>query len=105
MLDYKLIVTVRQDNLDDFYAQGECAVARLAIKPKTKKILVHIKLTKHRLRKLFLFLRHRESECLWLLNSLKRGQKFVYKRLNQGRKKGKFIIIKSPTSTGKIIFK
>ena len=29
---------------------------------------------------LFFFMRHREKECLWLLNSLKRGQKFVYKR-------------------------
>ena len=52
---------------------------------KTKKILVRVKLTKHRLGKLSLFLRHRESECLWLLNSPKRGQKFVYKRFaNQG---------------------
>ena len=54
---------------------------------KTKKILVHIKLTKHRLKQLFLFLRHQESECLWLLNSPKGGKKFVYKRFaNQGRK-------------------
>ena len=37
--------------------------------------MFHIKLTKHRLRKLFLFLRHRESECLRLLNSPKTGQK------------------------------
>ena len=32
MLDYKLIVTVK--NLDDFYAQEECAVARLTINLK-----------------------------------------------------------------------
>ena len=58
----------------------------------------------HRLRKLFLFLRHRESECLWLLNSQKRGKKLVYKRFaNQGRK-GK-AYYKNSTSTGKIIFK
>ena len=47
---------------------------------KLKKIPVHIKLTKHRLRKLFLFLRHQESERLKLVNSSKRGQKFVHKR-------------------------
>ena len=60
---------------------------------KTKKILFHIKLTKHRLRKLFRFLRHRESECLWLLNSPKRGQKYVYKRFaNQGRKRESLLL-------------
>ena len=37
------------------------------------------KTTKHRLRKLFLFLRHQESEYLWLLKFTKRGKKFVYK--------------------------
>ena len=56
---------------------------------KTKKILDHIKLTKHRLRKLFLFLRHRESEYLWLLNSLKSGQKFVYKNFYHYKKLNK----------------
>ena len=62
------------------FIQGEFAF-------KTKKILAHRKLTKHRLRKLFLFLRHREIEYLWLLNSLNRGQKSVNKRFaNQGRK-------------------
>ena len=47
MLDYKLIITVRQ--LDDFYAQEECAVARLAINLKLsclneKLIIAHSQL-------------------------------------------------------------
>ena len=37
------------------------------------------KTTKHRLRKLFLFLRHQESEYLWLFNSPKGAKKLVYK--------------------------
>ena len=61
---------------------------QFAFTGKTKKNLVHIKLTKHRLRKLFLFPTHQESECLWLLNSPKRGKKFVYGRFaNPGLKR------------------
>ena len=37
------------------------------------------KTIKHRLKKLFLFLRHQESEYLWFLNSPKGAKKFVYK--------------------------
>ena len=46
MLDYKLIV---KDNLDDFYAQEECAVARLAINLNTagEKILLQKRNTQH----------------------------------------------------------
>ena len=33
------------------------------------------KTTKHRLRKLFLFLRHQESEYLWLFKFTQKGQK------------------------------
>ena len=58
------------------------------------KISGSYKTTKHRLRKLFLFLRHEESECLWLLNSPKKGQKkFVYKRFaNPGREKESLLL-------------
>ena len=54
---------------------------------ETKKILVHIKLTKYQLRKLFLFLRHQESEAF---KFTKKGAKtFVYKRLLTRAEKGK----------------
>ena len=54
---------------------------------ETKKDLAYIKLTTHRLRKLFLFPRHQERECLWFLNLPKKGKKYVYKRFaNPGRK-------------------
>ena len=53
------------------------------------------KATKHRLRKFFLFLRHQEKEQKSL---------FVKDLLTQA-KRGKLIIIKNSTSTGKIILK
>ena len=46
---------------------------QFAFTSKTKKILADIKLTKHRLTKLFLFPRHQESECLWLLSPVYTG--------------------------------
>ena len=64
------------------------------------------KTTEHGLRQLFLFLRHQECESLWLLNSPKRGKKVcLYKICYPRPKKGKLIIIKKSTSTGKIILK
>ena len=43
-----------------------------------KKMLVHIKQTKNRLRKLFLFLRHQENEYLWLFKLTQKGQKSLF---------------------------
>ena len=67
------------------------------------------KTTKHRLRKLFLFLRHQESEDLWLFKFTQNwAKKFVYKRLANPAsqaKKGKLIIIKNSISTDRIILK
>ena len=67
------------------------------------------KTTKHRLRKLFLFLRHQESEYLWLFKFTQKGQKslFIKQLLTQPprTKKGKLIIIKNSISTGRIILK
>ena len=44
-----------------------------------KKNSSSYKTSKHRLRKLFLFLRHQESEYLWLFKFTKGAKKFVYK--------------------------
>ena len=60
----------------------------------------------HRLRKLFLFPRYQESECLsWLLNSPEtaKGAKslLIKDSLSQAEKGKAFIIIKKSTSTGK----
>ena len=67
------------------------------------------KTTKHRLRKLFLFLIHQESEYLWLFKFTQKGQKslFIKHLLTQPprTKKGKLIIIKNSISTGRIILK
>ena len=67
------------------------------------------KTTKHRLRKLFLFLRHQENEYLWLFKFTQKGQKslFIKHLLTQPprTKRGKLIIIKNSISTGRIIFK
>ena len=69
------------------------------------------KTTKHRLRKLFLFLRHQESGYLWLFKFTQKGQKslltFIKHLLTQPprTKKGKLIIIKNSISTGRIILK
>ena len=69
---------------------------------KTKKILVHIKLTKHRLRKLFLFLRLRESECLELVNSPNRARSLFMKDLLTETQIGKvYYHKKNSTSAGK----
>ena len=74
-----------------------------------KKNFGSYKTTKHRLRKLFLFLRHQESEYLWLFKFTQKGQKslFVKHLLTQPpmTKKGKLIIIKNSISTGRIILK
>ena len=59
--------------------------------------------TKHRLRKLFLFLIHQEGEYLWLFKFTQKGQTglFIKDLLTQPpwRKKGKLIIIKNSIST------
>ena len=49
------------------------------------------------------FLRHRESECLWLLNSPETGKKFAKKIFTNQREK--VYHFENFTSTGKIIFK
>ena len=73
-----------------------------------KKNSCSYKTTKHRLRKLFLFLRHQESEYLWFFKFTRKGKKFVYKTFANPAsqdKKGKLIIIKNSISTGRIILK
>ena len=74
-----------------------------------KKKFGSYKTTKHRLRKLFIFMRHQESEYLWLFKFTQKGQKslFVKDLLTQPlrTKKGKLIIIKHSVSTGRIILK
>ena len=49
-----------------------------------------MKLTTHRLRKLFLFPRYQERECLW---HPKGAKKFVYKRFDNPGRKGERLLL------------
>ena len=55
---------------------------------KTKKNSGSCKTHQASTKKIVSFSETSKSECLWLLSSPKRGQKFVYKRFaNQGRRR------------------
>ena len=72
-----------------------------------KKILVHIN-NQAPTKEIVSFLRHQESEYLWLFKSTQKGKKFVHKTLANPAsrtKKRKLIIIKNSISTGRIILK
>ena len=77
----------------DVISRTDFIQRQFAFTSETKKILVHIKLTKYRPRKLFLFPRHQERECLWLLNSSKGAKKFVYKRFANPGRKGESLVL------------